>query len=110
MNVDELDDEEDFEEEGMTIHEIYANLLLTDSLILTTSEEDYTRIRSAIANVKGKENAKLKAKDLPVDDAKLDFAVLPAIEGQEEGSTRFQISLIRKKAFKVKLELPSDTL
>lgn len=107
---DDVLDELDLED-GMTIQEIYQQLLLSEDIILTTSIEDYSDIRRALASIKNKEATKLKEQGMPLEAIRLVFNELTALEDTPAGSMRFQISLARRKTFAVsKLEIPDGDI
>lgn len=97
-NEIDYDDEED---NNLSLHEIYAQLLLEDDIIIVINKDDYDAIKAGLTSVKAKENTKLKNKDMPVDTNKLQFSILPC-EDCALTEIRLQISLAKRKTFSIK--------
>lgn len=102
--------EDDLEEEtGMTLHDLYAELILKDELIITVPTADIDSIKAGLISVKGKENSKLRSKGMPVDNSKLTVTLLPAKEDTQAGFTRVHLVLAKRKTYHIaKIETPDD--
>lgn len=104
-----LYDEDLDEDNNLTLHDLYAELLLKDELIITIPSTDFISIKTGIISIKGKENSKLKAKGMPVDQNKLTITVLPQTEDTPEGFIRVHLILAKRKTYNIlKIEEPSD--
>lgn len=104
-----LDDDEDFSEEGTTAHEVYAELLLKDEIIVTISIDEAQAFKQRLISIKGKENSKLKAKGIPVESTKLSMTELAPKEDTPLDCVRLYLHLTKRKTFNItKIESPSD--
>lgn len=102
-------DDDDFEEEQqgtasteqMTLHDLYAQLLLSEDIIITINSDDFDSLKAGITSVKAKENIKLKNKGMPTDNTTLRFTQLPCEECNAM-EMRVQISLTKRRTFTIK--------
>lgn len=107
-DFDELDLEA--ESEAMTAQELYCELVLKDELLLTVENHLVEDIKAALISTKAKENSKLKAKGMPVDNAKL---VVNTVKDASlaDGFTKMHLMLVKRKTFTIaKIESPSNEL
>lgn len=105
----QYDDDDLAEDTGMTLHDLYAELLLKDELIITVPTADIDSVKGGLISIKGKENSKLRAKGMPVDNNKLTVTVLPAKEDTQAGFSRVHLILAKRKTYNIaKIEAPED--
>lgn len=87
---------------GMTIQDIYQNLLEEEELILEIYKKDEERFRKRMASTKSKFNAALKEQGLIPDDSVLSFQVIGEDKDAEGNETvKLLISLGRKGTVQV---------
>jgi len=109
MEQNEKDTDVLAEDVSMTVQELYAQLLMSDELILTVEAHAIEEIKKGLISVKGKENSKLKAKNMPTDESKLSITLLKSEEDTPPNMVRIHIALARRKSFTIaKIEAPSD--
>lgn len=96
------------EDTEMTVQELYAQLLLSEELILTVERHAVEEIKKSLISVKGKQNTKLRNMGMPVDNTKLSVTELPRLADTPEQLTRIHIVLAARKSFPIaKIEKPS---
>lgn len=88
------------EETEITFHDLLANVVLNEEIIITISEGDVERTKTGIKNAKADQTAKLKVDGLPVDNSTLSFITFPNKE--LEGMIDLKIILARKGTVKIK--------
>lgn len=68
---------EDEQETDLSLADIYNQLQVHGELIITIPAGEEKTLRTGLAGVKAKQNAKLKASGLPTDTATLSYTILP---------------------------------
>lgn len=96
----ELEDEPELEGNA-EVAELYAQLLIHESLIVEVPSEEEKDLRTSLINYKAKQNAKLKEKGLPPDHFKLTTLTLPPTKDQTAGTAKVQFTLHKKKTFTI---------
>ena len=96
----------------MTLTEIYNQVMANDELLLTIPADEEQALRTGLAGVKAKQNAKLKASGLQPDKSTLSFVVTP-VKGKDgvviPETIDVHIVLSRKQTITVlAMKLPDD--
>lgn len=93
----------------LSLTEIYNTVLAHDELIITIPADQEQALRTGLAGVKAKQNAKLKASGLTPDTSVLSFVVTPHATVQE--AIDIHILLSKKNAITVlAMRIPDDTI
>lgn len=97
-------EDEDNDSSGMTVAEIYTELLLKEDIILRIQEDDVDELRTALTNHKAKEIGRLKADKIPYEDFQLQY-IVNKVDGKVFS---LRITMKKKKTFKVAVIEPSE--
>lgn len=97
------------EPEPLTLTEIYNQVVENGELILTIDPTEERSLRTGLAGVKAKQNAKLKEAGLQIDTATLGYTVTPNKE--KAGLIDVHIILSKKQAITVySMKRPDDSI
>lgn len=117
---DNKDNNEDFDEQDyentdnllaedadISIKELFAQLLISNELLVTIENHQVEDLKKSLISVKAKENARLKSKGIPVDNSKL--TITEVIKADvPEGYTKLHLLLTKPKQFNIaKIETPA---
>lgn len=107
LNDEDTNDNLLAEDADVSIKELYAQLLISGELLITIETHQVEDLKRSLISVKAKENARMKAKGMPVDNSKL--TVTTVIKADvAEGYTKLHLLLAKPKQFNIaKIETPS---
>lgn len=102
------------DEEGLTIQEMYAQLMLAGELIFTLPKIQYDAVRTGLINAKAKGNTKFKDEGIATEYSRMRFNELSLKEGDagdKELDCKMHVTLQKRQAFNIKkVEKPSNEL
>ncbi len=97
----------DDEPTNLTLTEIYNSVCANDEIIITIPIEEEQALRTGLAGVKAKQNAKLKSAGLTPDSHSLSYTVTPHKTNKE--AINVHILLSKKATITVlSMKLPDD--
>ena len=74
--MSDTDNEFPVPEGGMTYMEIYQVLLEKEDIMLDVPRMNVQSLRKGLSNLKAKQNASLKANELPIDNRRMEFKIV----------------------------------